>query len=384
MKKIVFLSREGVFAGITSTIMAELVDSLANVLTSNYEVSIICPLTKLSLAKKLAMLQGKNNLTKTKFSKVTYYFPPADNWEEAYRIIETINPDILHILADADEVQKLISRPRRVVFTFSNPSDLIDKEDSLLMYDAISCTSQAALDEIFEKDDKISKILLEKKTICTPCGLLVELFSPSRGLLMPKTYNMANQTGKEICRQKLARTYNIPLQSTIYLAASLRQDIDIENIIRTIPAIKEANGYLLIAAKITEKNKKLLKEYEGLGNFKYLGDSLNLVQTPTLVSGADFTIIPSIPTLGNFIALISAHYGSIPILSLNNYNLTEDFNKNNSIIVIEEDFNEAISNAAALVNNKDLFLEKRTAAMEIDKDWQKKKINYIKMYEDTI
>ena len=46
LKKLTFISLESVFSGVIQSGMAEMIDSLANSLSNEYQVSILCPYGK--------------------------------------------------------------------------------------------------------------------------------------------------------------------------------------------------------------------------------------------------------------------------------------------------------------------------------------------------
>jgi hypothetical protein len=57
MKKIIFYSEESLFSGNVKCGIAEVVDSLGNALTKDYEVSIVCKSGNLSMANNLTELR---------------------------------------------------------------------------------------------------------------------------------------------------------------------------------------------------------------------------------------------------------------------------------------------------------------------------------------
>jgi hypothetical protein len=211
---------------------------------------------------------------------------------------------------------------------------------------------------------------------------LLELFQPSRGLLLTKSYNVFEQGGREKCRNSLATLHGIPKDKIIFLASDIRENVDFSEIIKLIPTIDSVNGFLLIPAKITTQNENLLAEYKDFKNYKYIGKTSSLIQIPSFKSGADFCIVSNDPKTGSFTPLGAAHYGCVPILSLDNPNLNGDFTEENSVVVKENDFSAAIIEASRLFKDQEAMAQKRTAGMALEKDWQNKKKKIMEIYEN--
>ena len=381
MKQLVFLSKESVFGGYLKSNICELVDSLGATLNSSYKVSIICLGNIHSFAGKINKLQRGDSLHKTRFVKMDYYFLEPDNWNESFNIIENLKPDILHITSDVQDIFKVISRPERVIYTFDNLDVLEGQEEALLQYDAITATSNTLLELALSKNNRVSEILITKGAVGINNGLLVDFFSPEKGLFLPKTYNSVDQSGKEICKKKLQKTYGIPEGACIYLTGTLPQNISLESIIKIIPTIKETGGYLIIATRARTDEESYLRSLKLSDHVIYLGDSLNIARLPTLVAGADYFIQPDDPSLGSFVPLASCHYGTIPIVSLNNLGLVDIFNDSNAIIVENGDFESAIYKANNVYGRKTLRMTTRTTGMEEQHDWKIRKNQYVQIYE---
>ena len=74
MKKLVILSKESVFSGYVKCGMAEVADSLANSLTSNYEVTLIVAKGHCQIPEMTGLLKEKEpNVLTMRFAKVQYY-----------------------------------------------------------------------------------------------------------------------------------------------------------------------------------------------------------------------------------------------------------------------------------------------------------------------
>ena len=73
-------------------------------------------------------------------------------------------------------------------------------------------------------------------------------------------------------------------------------------------------------------------------------------------------------------------YGTIPIVTLNG-GLKDNFNKENAIIVKENNLYNSIEEAIELYNNKEMFEKKIKTVMNINFSWENRKIDFIKLYE---
>lgn len=371
MKKVVIYTKESIFGGDVHTILAELADSLAASIVSEYQVYVVCPLMGQSIGEKIAIMKGKRNPKSLKFIKINYLFYPIDNIYWAVKFIEDLNPDILHVIGQAEIIDKINVTPNKKVYTFSDAQTYFEKSKYLDRYDVITCPSKKIIEE-----------LNNSEIVFTPCGLLLDLFSPSKGLLLARPYSASNQAGRIFCRQKLQVTYGIPKDKIIFMVTDVREGIDVSEIIKLIPTIDSVNGFLLLAERVSQESELILEQYSDFKNFKYVKDGFGLIQIPTLFAGADFCIVNNDAELGNFIPLGSSHYGCIPILSLENPNLNDDFTEDNSIIVQDNNFDQAIIKAAQLFANKEELEKKRTEGMKFEKGWNKKKQAFIEVYEN--
>jgi hypothetical protein len=84
MEKLMFISKDSIFAGSILSKTAEIIDSLATVLTGDYDVYIVTINSGvMSLARKTASLKILDeNKQKIKFSKVTYYLVTEESWDD--------------------------------------------------------------------------------------------------------------------------------------------------------------------------------------------------------------------------------------------------------------------------------------------------------------
>ena len=385
MKKLAILSKESVFGGYLVSNLGELADSLAVSLTSNYEVSLICVGTQFSFSQKLLKLQNILSAPRVRFAKINYYFLDLNDWDKRFEMVQKINPDILHIMSDVEDITKLKSRPQKVVFTFDSLSAIQGKEEILNLYDSITATSPSLL-ELAEQNEQIAEILVQKKAFGINNGMLMNFFTPEKGLLLPSAYSLKDLSGKLICKKKLANFYGISEQACIFLTGSLTQGTDLQNIIDLIPYIKENGGCLIIATRVPHGQEMKLNKMNVHDGVVYLGDSVNPAKFLQLISGADYYIQPSNPKMGSFAALAAEQYGTVPILDLNNIGLRDTFDENNSIIIQNENLQEAIDLALMIYNSSSLARgrnkESLIPGLSTDMDWRARKQTFINIYEE--
>ena len=383
MKKLVFLSEESIFGGYIQSGLAELVDCLATSLTDIYEVNIVCRGVEASFSSKLAKLQRKNNLSKFCLFKVNYYFLyDFKNWEQdALKIVQQLQPDILHVLIRPEVIFKIEKRPQKTIYTFDQVNMILNKEVALQEYDVLTATSQSLLDSIYEQDLSISNILLQKNTRGISNALLTELFTPEKGVLLDKPYSLWDMSGKKLSRNKIIKNYNISKDACIFVTGALVGNVNMEKIAEILPILEETNSHLIIATQSDKKSQELFKQNSFKNRITYLGGTLGIAALPTLLAGADYFIQPDDPTLGNFSPLAANQYGTPPILSLDNHHLQDDFSMRNAIIVENKDLVGTVRAVAEAYHAGISTMAVGNAGMRQKKEWKEKKKEYIQLYE---
>lgn len=380
MKKLTFLTKESVFGGYIQTCIAELVDCLAVSLSDNYSVSIVCYGCQHSLAERFNAFRKRALFQKTRLMKVDYYFIEPDHWEQAFLVVENIQPDIVHILSAPEDIDNLITRPKQVLFTFSKAEKLINTEEFLKQYDAISSTSNPVL-ETAKQIEGVKDILEEKGAVSINNGLLTDFFTPEKGILLIKSYSAQNLSGKESCKHYLEKTYGIPTDCPIFVTGNLRRGASIKKIIDIIPTIQAIGGFLIIATKTTPEEEIILKQFKIKDRVLYLGSTINFVKLPMLLAGSDFYIQPDDITLGSFTAMAASQYGTVPIVSLKNPELADKFDDSNAIIVYNEDYESAIYSAVARPMRLMRGPDRKVTGMMRTCSWNEQKQLYIDLYE---
>lgn len=386
MKKLVILSHESIFSGYVLSGVAELVDSLANSLSKDYDVSIIC-YDGNGILSSLAnnIRKTDNGVRKCRFSAVTYYMLKPDMWwEKVPGIVEQIRPDILHNFADPGMLRTLHSRPHRTIYTIDHAKFVINTAEFLLDYDSVTTVSKNYANEILNAGDNLSKILTEVDFHGITNGILTPVFAPEKGLLIPAKYTADDQIGKQACKERLLQTYGITGNPYLCLMmCRLVRDKGLDDIFNTIETIRDSGGILVVVGKGDAVYERQLMKLRRADGVVYVGRWASPIQAAPLAAGADFYICPSITEPCGLMPMTASRYGAIPIVTQNG-GLADNFNYDNAIIINENGVSDAIVRASELYNNKEALAAKRKICMEQDFSWKTRKAGYIELYEKEV
>lgn len=382
MKKLVMVSNESVFAGVVKCGMAELVDTLANSLSTDYDVSIVCPDGNGLYARAGGIIkQFEDGVRSTRFSNVDYYMIDFRLWPtKAAEIIDKLKPDIFHNLAEPELLGKLSVRPKKAIYTFDNIDYISGNMDYVSAYDGVTTNSVSYASGIMRMRSNLSVGLMSTDFRGISSGILDAVFSPEKGLLLPAKYTSTNQYGKALCKRRLMETYGIKDDPCIYLTmCRLVKEKGIEEIISAIPTIKETGGMLVIVGKGDEIYEKQLSKFSRSDGVIYVDRWASPIQAAPMAAGSDFFLQPSLMEVGGLMPLTVSRYGAIPIVTLNG-GLVDNFNEENAIIVYD-DLSDAIHRSAELYSDKKALVSKRKVCMEQDFSWTTRKSGYIELYE---
>ena len=383
MKKLVMLSVESVFSGRTLSGMAELVDSLANSLGRDYKVAIVCPYGNSVFARNASDLREiEEGVRKCRFSAVDYYMIDIDLWlDKVSEIVESLAPDILHNFAEPEIISMLSVRPKKCLCTFDQASFVEGKEEYLRLYDVVTTSSVQYARDVLAINDELSDTLRSIDFLGVTGGILSTVFSPKKGLLIPEKYSSTDQEGKQICKQRLLKTYGIEGNPYVCLMmCRLIKEKGLEKVFGAISTIKKTGGVLIIVGKGAHEYEQRLRAYSHSDGVVYIDRWASPVQAAPLASGADFYLCPSNTEACGLMPMTASCYGAIPIVTLNG-GLADNFNRNNAIIVNDDNLQDAICEASKLYSNKTEFLNKRRVCMEQDFSWETRKQKYIELYE---
>lgn len=383
MKKLVMLSVESVFSGRVLSGMAEMVDSMANALSRDYAVTIVCPDGNSVFARTASDLRVvEDGVRVCRFSAVDYYLIKQDMWlEKVADIVEKLNPDILHNFAEPEILGMLKTRPKKAICTFDQANFVRGKEEYLRLYDSVTTSSENYAREILGVNDELANTLSSIDFRGITAGILDVAFSPEKGLLIPNKYTSDAQDGKQLCKQRLLKTYGIEGNPYICLMmCRLVKEKGLEKVFDSIDTIRETGGILVVVGKGKHAYEQQLRKYRHSDGVVYIDRWASPVQAAPLAAGADFYLCPSNTEACGLMPMTASRYGAIPIVTLNG-GLADNFNDENAIIIDENGLPSAIKKAATIYADSDLMASKRKVCMEQDFSWSTRKAGYIELYE---
>ena len=383
MKKLVMLSVESVFSGRVLSGMAEMVDSMANALSRDYNVTIICPDGNSVFARTTSNLKVIEDGVRTcRFSAVDYYLVAQDMWlEKVVGLVEQLNPDILHNCAEPEILGMLKTRPKKTICTFDQAAFVRGKEEHLRLYDAVTTSSENYAREVLSANDELAHTLSSIDFRGITAGILDVAFAPEKGLLIPNKYTADEQDGKQLCKQRLLKTYGIDGNPYICLMmCRLIKEKGLEKVFDAVDTIRETGGLLVVVGKGQHSYEQRLRKYRRSDGVVYIDRWASPVQAAPLTAGADFYLCPSNTEACGLMPMTASRYGAVPIVTLNG-GLADNFNNDNAIVIDENGLSEAIKKAAEIYADKDLMAAKRKVCMEQDFSWTTRKAGYIELYE---
>lgn len=383
MKKLVMVSLESVFSGRVLSGMAEMVDSMANSLSKEYAVTIICPDGNSIFARTASDLRVIDDGVRTcRFSMVDYYLVDLNLWDEkVIQLLDQLDPDIFHNFANPEIIERINKKPSKTVLTFDQADFVRGKEKYLTLYDAVTTSSKNYANEILNVGDELSSTLSSINFIGVTAGILDVVFSPEKGLLIPEKYTSTNQNGKQICKDRLLRTYGINGNPYICLMmCRLIKEKGLEKVFDSLETIRNTGGILVIVGKGKHEYERQLRKYKHSDGVIYIDRWASPVQAAPLAAGSDFYLCPSNTEACGLMPMTASRYGTIPIVTLNG-GLADNFNNENAIIIGNSGLQESIKMASEIYNNKTLLYDKRKICMQQDFSWDTRKNGYITIYE---
>lgn len=386
MKKLMMISHESVFAGAIKTGLAEMVDSLANSLSLDYEVYIICYDGNGIFARTATDLMDIGGGVRTcKFSKVVYYLVDPIFWRKrCLSIIKEITPDILHNFAEPDLIRTLHPKPQKMIYTFDCAEYVRGKEDFLFDYHIVTTVSKRYSNEVLSVEDDLAKTLRQTDYHGVTNGILDVVFSPEKGLMLPAKYSSVDLSGKELCRQRLHKTYGIKDNPFVCLMMGrIEKEKGIEEVISTVHDIRDNGGILIIVGTGNHTYERTLRSLKRSDGVIYINKWASPVQAAPLMAGVDFLIYPSIYEPCGLMPMTASKYGAIPIVTQTG-GLVDNFNDDNAIIIGDNGLKQAIIHASKLYSDKNALSQKRKTCMEQDYSWTTRKVDYITLYEKAV
>jgi len=377
------LSVESVFSGRVCSGMAEMVDSMANSLSRDYDVTIVCPDGDSVFVRNAGDLRTiDEDVRVCRFSAVNYYLVSQSHWiEKAVKIVEDLNPDILHNFAEPEIISMLSKRPLKAVCTFDQADFVRGKEKFLPLYDTVTTSSVQYAKDVLGAKDELSDTLLSIDFQGITAGILDTVFTPEKGLLIPASYTAENQNGKRICKNNLLKTYGVDGDPYIcVMMCRLIKEKGLEKVFDSIDTIKRTGGVLVIVGKGAHVYEQKLRSYKHSDGVIYIDRWASPVQAAPLAAGADFYLCPSNSEACGLMPMTASRYGAIPIVAMNG-GLVDNFNPDNAVVIDENGLPNAIERAAKLYEDKKELKNKRNTCMTEDFSWTTRKQGYISIYE---
>lgn len=381
MKKLLILTDESVLAGCAKSGIAEVADSLANVMVNHYNVSVVCPDGGGFFVRAAADLHKYSEGVRTcRIFGVNYYLVSKLS-NKTTSLIDELKPDILHNFAAPEILKDITHRPQRCVYTIDQADLVRGKEDFLKDYDVITTVSQNYAKELLDADDALSETLRGMEFRGITNGILTPVFSPEKGLFVPNKYTAEDQSGKALCKRHMMTTYGIQGNPYICLMmCRLVRDKGIDDVLDVIHNIRDSGGFTVFVGKGE-------KQYEDKLRLLTYGDGAiwidkwpSPIQAIPMLAAADFYLSPSISEPCGLMPMTSARFGAIPIATING-GLADNMDDEIAIIVGEDGMAGAISRAAELYSDKTALVDKRSECMNRDFSWNTRKSEYLEVYE---
>jgi starch synthase len=102
-------------------------------------------------------------------------------------------------------------------------------------------------------------------------GILDTVFDPRKGLLLPMKYSSDDQSGKQVCKERLLQTYGISGDPYIcLLMCRLVEEKGIDEVLNVVEDIKNSGGVLVVVGKGYPKYEKRFKEFNRSDGVVYL------------------------------------------------------------------------------------------------------------------
>ncbi|MCD8097005.1 MAG: glycosyltransferase [Lachnospiraceae bacterium] len=383
MKKLVILADESVLAGCARSGVAEVADSLANAMTGDCEVSVVCPNGNEKFLQFSGNLrQYKDGVRTCRLFGVTYYAVSRKIWpDKAMELVDELAPDIFHNFAAPELLESLSARPGKCIYTIDQKDFVKDKATSLSAYDAVTTVSEAYTQEILGGGDELAETLAGMDFRGITNGILYPAFQPEKGLLVEKKYSAEDLSGKAACKKYLCEIYGLPEDKCIYLMmCRLVRDKGLDTVIESVHAIRDSGGFLLIVGKGDSEYEEKLCALTRDDGVLWLDKWASALQSIPMLSGADFYLSPSVTEPCGLMPMHAARFGCIPIVTLSG-GLKDNFDSEIAVVVGDGGMETAITEAAELYADQDALTAKRAACMNRDFSWASGKAGYLEVYD---
>lgn len=383
MKKLLILTDESVLAGCARSGVGEVADSLANTMTADYAVSVICPDGDGIFVRMAANLrQYAEGVRTCRLFGVDYYLITRSGWPgKAAEMADALEPDVLHNFAAPELLEGLEKRPARCVYTIDQADFVRDKPEILTAYDAVTTVSENYARELLEVGDTLAETLAGLDFRGITNGILTPVFAPEKGLLVHASYNARDQTGKAACKARLLRNYGIPGDPCLYLMmCRLVRDKGLDDVLEAVHAIRDSGGFTVFVGQGNRTYEERLFALTRADGALWVDKWPSPVQAVPMLAGADFYLSPSVTEPCGLMPMTACRYGAVPIVTLSG-GLADNMDREIAVIVDEGGMAGAVARAAELYGDKVALTAKRAACMERDFSWATRKAGYLEVYE---
>lgn len=383
MKKLCILSEESIISGSAFTGVGEMADSIGNIMSTIYDVSVVTVDGGGMLANMSPKIEGlRPGVKRCRMFGSTYYLIHKSKWlTEAPAVVAEIAPDILHSFVEPGMIAGIAGSLNKKVYTIDNV-DLIDDPQDLLLYDTVTTVSESYAAELLAREDELGEVLNEIDFRGITNGVLSNVFSPANGLLLTAKYTPEDQRGKARCKNRLYSMYGVATDAPVYLMmCRLVENKGVRHVLNNMDAIRAAGGHLIVVGHGAEEFETRMRDMELASDVTWVCSYQLLVRALPLLAGADFFLSPSIHEPCGLMPMNACRYGAIPITTLAG-GLADNMDDSIAIVIDSaSDIADGIARSAVLYADKMALMEKRRAAMTKDFSWATRKQGYIEVYE---
>lgn len=393
MKTLCILTAESVLAGTARSGVGEVADSVANVMTERYRVTVVCPdgdSVYIRMADNLS--ERRDGVRRCRLFGVDYILVERSRWpEKAVNVINELWPDILHSFAPANIMPEMCerrvityemtaeestTRPREVsgdaLQGFSMTETLWAPGLYLPRWDVVCSVSGAHARELEER------LGIPVRGVTN--GLLTPVYAPERGLMIEAAYSAEDLAGKELCKRRLLRDYGIEGDPCVMLMmCRLVPEKGVDAALEAVHAIRDAGGVTLFVGRGDPALEARVRALTRADGAIWAAKWANPVQGVGLLAGADFLLNPSVYEPCGLTAMKAARFGAVPITTLAG-GLADNMDEEMAVI-IRDGLPEAIDRAFELYRDKDALAAKRAAGMSRDFSWRTRRAGYLEVYE---
>ncbi len=370
MKTLCILTAKSLLSGTARSGVGEVADSVANVMTDRYRVTVVCPdgdSVYIRMADNLT--ERVDGVRRCRLFGVDYVLIAQPKWlRKAVEVINELRPDILHSFAPAEILPDGCGRR---VLTVEGPK--MPNIGWLMRWGTVCSVSEAHAKEL----ETAWGIPVNGVTN----GLLTPVYAPERGLMIEAAYSAEDQAGKDLCKRRLLRDYGIEGDPCVMLMmCRFVPEKGVDAALEAVHAIRDAGGVTLFVGRgdpALEARVGALMRSDGA---VWAARWANPVQGVGLLAGADFLLNPVTYEPCGLTAMKAARFGAVPITTLAGGlgdNMDEEI-----AVVIRDGLPEAVGRAFELYRDKAALAAKRAAGMGRDFSWKTRRAGYLEVYGD--